>query len=80
MSYVDRCSECEDVFYEKALSKKFFQVPPKTSTVDGLVYIAFIERTNIFCSEKCRVVLDWHRASYPRLVLDGIKDLVDGEA
>ena len=42
-----------------------------------LVSLAFMKETVLFCSGKCRVVLDRLRASYPQLVLDGIENLID---
>ena len=36
-------------------------------------------RAVLFCSENCRIILDWSWVSDSRLVLDGIEDLVDGE-
>ena len=61
------------------MADKFFQVLSQTSVVDGLVPLTVIVRTVFFHSEKCKVVLDWLRALYPRLVLDGVENFVDGE-
>ena len=72
------CSECKHILFKEALVDKFFQVLPQTSAVDDLVSFAFMKETILFHSE-CRVVLDRHRAPYPRLVLDGIEDLIDGK-
>jgi len=47
--------------------------------VDGIVSFTVLVRTILFYSEKCRIIPNWSRAPNPRLVLDGIEDLVDGE-
>ena len=47
--------------------------------MDGLVPFTVMVRPVLFCSEKCRIIPDWSRTSDPRLVLDAIEDLVDGE-
>ena len=65
----------KDVLFEKALADKFFQVLLEASTVDDLVPL----RTIFFRSGECRIVLDWLRALYPRLILDDVEDFVDVE-
>ena len=47
--------------------------------MDSLVSLTFMEGTILFCFEKCRLILDWLRLSYLRLVLDSIENLIDGE-
>ena len=56
-----------------------FQVFPEVSVVDGLVSLTVVVRTVFFRSEDCRVVLDRLRALYPRLILNGIENFIDGE-
>jgi len=63
----------------KPLDDKLFQVFLEAPAVDSLVPLTVVVRTTLFYSEKCRFVSDWSRASDPRLVLDGVEDLVDGE-
>ena len=55
-------------FFEEALSDKFFQVSLEASARDGPVSHTFVERTILFYSRKCMVVLDWLQAFYSRLV------------
>ena len=38
-----------------------------------------VEGTILFCSGECAIVLDQSRTSKPRLVLDSVEDLIDGE-
>ena len=47
--------------------------------MDGLVSLAVVEEAILFCSDEGRIILDWLRVLDPRLVLDGIKDFVDGK-
>jgi len=61
------------------LTDKFFQVPTEISTTSGLVSLSFVQEIVLFCFEKCGVMLDRLRGFYPRLALDGIEDVVDGE-
>ena len=58
---------------------ELFLIFLEAPAVDGLVPFAVRIRTILFCSGKCRIVPDWSRESEPRLVLDGIEDLVDAE-
>ena len=46
----------------------------------SLLSLTVMVRTEIFRSEKCRVILDQLWAPYIWLVLDGTKDFVDREA
>ena len=80
LSCIGARSGYKNVLLEEALSDKFFQVPPEAFAVDGLVSLAFVKGTILFYFGECGVVLNWLGASYPRLVLDGIKDFVDGES
>ena len=48
--------------------------------MDDLVSLAIVEGAVVLYSEVGKIILDWLQASDPRLVLDGIKDLVDGES
>ena len=79
MSRTGGRSERKNVLLEEALEDEFFQIPPETFAVGGLVSLALAERTILFRSEKCEVMLDRLWAPYSRLVLDSIEDLVDGE-
>ena len=45
----------------------------------GLVSFTFVEGTILSRSGKCGIMLDRLRVPYPRLVLDGIEDVVDGK-
>ena len=56
-----------------------FQIFPEGPAMDGLVLFTIMGRTILFYSEKCEIILDWPRAPDPRLVFDGIEDLVDGK-
>ena len=42
--------------------------------MDGLVFLTVMVGTLPLCSEKCRVVFNRLRASYPWLVLDGTEE------
>ena len=44
--------------------------------MDGSVSFVVMEEAVLLCNWESRIILDW--ALDPRLVLDGIKDLVDG--
>ena len=68
----------KDVFFEETLVDKF-QIFSGSSVAGSLVYLTVLVRTIFLHSGECRVVLDWLRALYPRLVLDGIEDFVYGE-
>jgi len=57
---------------------KIFQVFSEASVLDSLVSLAVVEGT-IFGSGKGRIVSDWLRVFYQRLILDGMEDLVDWE-
>ena len=57
-----------------------FLIPSKTSAVDGFVSLAVVKGAVVLCSGVSRIMLDWLRASDSRLVLNGVKDLVDGES
>ena len=69
----------KNVLSEEALSDKFFHVPVEASVVDDLVFLTIVKGTILSRSRGCRVVLDWLRAPYPRLVFDGTKALGDGD-
>ena len=47
--------------------------------MDGSVPLTIVEGTILFCSRECGIVLDRSWMLDPRLVLDGVEDLVDGE-
>jgi len=79
LSCTGGCSRCKNILLEEALADKFFHVPPETSEVSDLVSLAFVEGTILSRSGKYGVMLDRLRASYPRLVFDGIKGVIDGE-
>ena len=71
LSCASDCSGRKNVFLVEALADKFFQVLLETSVVGGLVSLAFMEGTILFCSGKCGVMWDRLLASYPQLFLDG---------
>ena len=45
----------------------------------GLVSLTIMVRKVFFHFKACEVVLDWLRAPYPWLVLDGVENFVDVE-
>ena len=47
--------------------------------MDNLVSLALMIGVVLFYSIKYNIVPDWFWAPYPRLVLDGVEELVDGE-
>ena len=47
--------------------------------MDDLVRLIVMWGILLFCSRKRRIVLDWSRASDPRLIFNGVEELVDGE-
>ena len=46
--------------------------------MNGIVSLVVMKEAVLLCSWESRIILDW--APDPRLVLDGIKDLVGGES
>jgi len=69
----------KSVLFEEALADKIFQISPEASAMGNRLSLTIMVETIIFHSGKYRVMLDQLRASYPWLVLDGTKDLIDGE-
>ena len=47
--------------------------------MDSSVPLAVVKGTILFYSRECEVVLDQSWTPEPRLILNGIEDLVDGE-
>ena len=47
--------------------------------MDNLVPLVVVVRIVFFRFGECKVVLDRLQALYPQLVLDGVKDFIDGE-
>ena len=45
-------------FFEKVLTDELFQLFSEAPTVDGLVPFTVVVRTILFCSEKCRIIMD----------------------
>ena len=79
LSCIGGCSEGKGVLFEEALTDKYFQVLPEVFAVDGLVSLTVMVRAVFFRFVECWVILDWLWAPDPRLVLDGIEDLIDRE-
>jgi len=80
LSCTGGCPEDKNTLFEEALADRFSQVLPEASAVDGLVPLTVMVRTIFFRSGECGVVLDRFRTLYPWVVLNGIKDFVDGES
>ena len=72
------CLRDENVFFEKVLADKFFQVPPECLAMDDLVSLTVVIRTVFFYSGKYKVILEWPRAPYPRLFFMALKILLMG--
>ena len=51
----------------------------EASTTDGLVPVTLMVRALPFYFGKCKIVPNWSWAPDPRLVLDGVGDLIDGK-
>ena len=47
--------------------------------MDDLVSLNIIEGAVLLCFEESMIILDWLGVLDPKLVLDGIKDLVNGD-
>jgi len=54
-------------------------MPPEGLTIDSPMAHPVMERTIVTRSGTLWVRCEWFRTSHSRLVLDGAKDLVDGE-
>ena len=59
---------------------KFFHVPSEAYAMNGLVSLAVVEGVVLFCTDESRIMFDWLWTPDSRSVLDGVKDLVDGES
>ena len=74
------CFGNENILFVKVLLDELFQVLLEGLTVDGLVSIIVMVGAIFFCFRKRGIIPDWSRAPNSRLILDGVKDLVDVES
>ena len=73
------CFGSEDVLFEEPLLDELFHVLQGGPAMDSLMSLAVMIGAIIFCSEKWGIVLDYSQPTNPRLVLKGVKDLIDEE-
>ena len=60
------------------MADEIFKVPPKVRAIDGLMSLAIIVRA-ILSAPDARGHIVWVSDTDPRLVLDGVEELVDRE-
>ena len=79
LSGSEGCFGCEDIFLEEALVDELFHVFLEAPAMNGVVPLTVIVGAILFCSEKCRAILDGSWMPDLGLVLDGVEDFIDGE-
>jgi len=67
------CFRYEDIFLEKALADKLFQLLLEPPVMDGLVPLIDVVGVVLFCSEKSGAILDESWTPDPGLVLEVLK-------
>jgi len=73
-------SEGKNVLFKKVLADKFFHVPSESSAMSSHVSLAIVEGIVLLCFRDDRIVMVWLWVPDPRLVFDGIINLVDGKS